>query len=162
MLKSKQKGFTLIELLVVIAIIGILSSIVLASLNSARDKAANTKIKSQLSSLRTAVQIYYDNRNPPGYIPGTMTPTNVNTGYACLPSMFNDPASGTLRIAGDPSAWPPNTTVSCQATSNAYAASASLPVGEGPGGTLDNWCVDSTGKSMGITDPLADGDVTCL
>src|SRR5689334_14932253 len=55
-----QKGFTLIELLVVIAIIGILSSVVLASLNSARNKGADSAIKSNLANLRAQGEIYYD------------------------------------------------------------------------------------------------------
>ncbi len=57
---TKQKGFTLIELLVVIAIIGILSSIVLASLNSARNKGKDASAKASMSSIRGAAEIYYN------------------------------------------------------------------------------------------------------
>ena len=53
----KNKGFTLIDLLVVIAIIGILSSIVLASLSTAREKAQVAAFKSEMSSLLPSVLI---------------------------------------------------------------------------------------------------------
>ncbi len=54
-----SKGFTLIELLVVVAIIGILSSVVLASLNSARAKARDVRRKADLVQIRTALELYY-------------------------------------------------------------------------------------------------------
>jgi prepilin-type N-terminal cleavage/methylation domain-containing protein len=57
---SNKKGFTLIELLVVIAIIGILSSVVLASLNSARVKARDSKRITTIRQLQTALALYYD------------------------------------------------------------------------------------------------------
>ncbi|OWK26700.1 MAG: hypothetical protein US76_02670 [Parcubacteria group bacterium GW2011_GWA2_38_13b] len=58
--KTGQRGFTLIELLVVIAIIGILATIVLVSLNSARSKARNTRRVSDLRQIQLGQEIYYD------------------------------------------------------------------------------------------------------
>ncbi len=57
-MKIKQHGFTLIELLVVISIIGILSSIVLASLNSARTKAKDASAKGSIASAQTSAELY--------------------------------------------------------------------------------------------------------
>ncbi len=54
-----SRGFTLIELLVVISIIGILSSVVLASLNSARAKARDARRMSDLNSIQIALEMYY-------------------------------------------------------------------------------------------------------
>lgn len=55
-----RKGFTLIELLVVIAVIGILAGVILASLNSARAKGKDAKIKSELKQVALALELYYD------------------------------------------------------------------------------------------------------
>jgi len=54
-----HRGFTLIELLVVIAIIGLLASIVLASLGSANVKARDAKRASEMHSLQNALELYY-------------------------------------------------------------------------------------------------------
>jgi prepilin-type N-terminal cleavage/methylation domain-containing protein len=62
-MNSKNSGFTLIELLVVIAIIGLLASIVLVSLNSARGKARDTKRKADLAQIVIAMEMYYDKYN---------------------------------------------------------------------------------------------------
>ncbi len=55
-----KKGFTLIELLVVIAIIGILSTLAVVSLNGARDKANDAKVKSDLGQIRSLITLNYD------------------------------------------------------------------------------------------------------
>lgn len=54
-----SRGFTLIELLVVIAIIGLLSSVVLASLNTARGKARDAKRLSDIHQIQLALELYY-------------------------------------------------------------------------------------------------------
>lgn len=59
---SSQKGFTLIELLVVISIIGVLASIVLASLNSARAKARDARRVSDFKQIQTALEFFYDSQ----------------------------------------------------------------------------------------------------
>lgn len=74
----KQKAFTLIELLVVIAIIGLLASIVLVALNSARSKARDAKRKADLQSVATALELYYNDYH--SYL--VVDPTNgVATGF---------------------------------------------------------------------------------
>ncbi|OGE78211.1 MAG: hypothetical protein A2751_03580 [Candidatus Doudnabacteria bacterium RIFCSPHIGHO2_01_FULL_46_14] len=69
-MKSKYKlstGFTLIELLVVIAVIGLLASVIMVSLNSAKAKARDTKRKADLKQVATALNLYYDENN---FLPG--------------------------------------------------------------------------------------------
>jgi len=65
-LTSKTKGFTIIELLVVVAIIGILATVVLASLGSAREKAREARKLTDLNQIRNAFELYYlDNGSYP-------------------------------------------------------------------------------------------------
>lgn len=71
---STKKGFTLIELLVVIAIIGILSSVVIVSLNNARTKARDAARKSNAQAMATAFALYANEQTA-----SEVFPTEVGT-----------------------------------------------------------------------------------
>jgi type II secretion system protein G len=75
-----NKGFTLIELLVVVAIIGILSSVVLASLNTARAKGRDAKRLTEIHQLQNALELYY---NDNGHYPDTC----IGSSYLAIPSI---------------------------------------------------------------------------
>ncbi len=114
-LSPGQRGFTLIELLVVIAIIGILSSVVLASLSSVRIKARDSKRVQEMKAIQNAVELYnanYDHYpitsggqwssfDSPAYkSTAIVSPNAVNLGTALapyIPSTIADP----LSLGGD-------------------------------------------------------------
>ncbi len=60
---TSKRGFTLIELLVVVAIIGMLSSVVLASLNTARGSARDARRGQDVKQIQTALELYYNTNN---------------------------------------------------------------------------------------------------
>ena len=63
MIAVKIEGFTLVELLVVISIIGLLASTVLASVNSARNRAENAATLQLVGQYRQALELFYDDNN---------------------------------------------------------------------------------------------------
>ncbi len=75
-----KRGFTLIELLVVVAIIGMLSTIVMVSLNTARKKARDSEVRTELAQIRTAIQLYYTQYGsmPPNTYPGNYCSNQAN------------------------------------------------------------------------------------
>jgi len=125
---NRKRGFTLIELLVVIAIIGILSSVVLASLNTARTKGQDAKMKSEMSGIRAAAEIYYDNGQ---------TYSNLFTGNNTCAS-----ADASVDAYLD-SIVPASAAESCFSAASGYAAAMTLPSGA-------FWCVGSTGDSKSV------------
>ena len=95
--KSTKRGFTLIELLVVIAIIGILSSVVLASLSTARQKSRDAKRISDVGQIQLALELYFDaNQSYPSTTPSGYTGADAAVkalqGKAFLPQVPTPPA----------------------------------------------------------------------
>ncbi len=78
----KYQGFTLIELLVVVAIIGLLASIVLVSLNSARAKARDARAQGDIKQIANAMEMYYDANSAYFATGSTAAGTPIGTGKA--------------------------------------------------------------------------------
>lgn len=134
-----KKGFTLIELLVVIAIIGVLSSIVLASLNSARDKGANSAVKANLQGVRSRAEIVSDDNNQDD----SVVCSDANIISAIDKAILAGADTGSVATR-------------CNNTTTAWAVNVLLKV---PEGTSNYWCIDSTGQAKGETDELAGATV---
>ena len=127
-----QNGFTLIELLVVIAIIGIMSSVVIGFLSSARIKSADNGVKSNMISLRQSAELYYDNNaSSYGNFAVATCPVSVTAG-----SMFND--SKVISAINAALASGGNGT-RCVASGSSYAIAVGLKT------SGQSWCVDSSG-----------------
>ncbi len=94
--RKATRAFTLIELLVVIAIIGVLSSVVLASINIARQKADDARRLADMHSLMQALEMYANDNN--GNYPND--PPNDCTGGPC--NCGGDWPSGAIAPPGSP------------------------------------------------------------
>jgi len=140
---KKNKGFTLIELLVVIAIIGILASVVLASLNTARTKGADAAVKSNLNNIRAQTELYYDN-NSSSY-GSTAFAQAICPAYALSSALLNPFAGDTNVAAGIAQAVSQGGNGSSCVSINSPATAWATAVGLKTSGS--SWCVDSSGQS---------------
>jgi len=155
MKNTYKRGFTLIELLVVIAIIGILASVVLASLNTARDKGADAAVKSNLNNARAQAELFYDNHTR-SYDGVCATAGTDDIGD--LVNAAKVAYGGTADTLADATASLYNTS-QCHDSSTAWAAIA--PLRSTASGAVVAWCVDSTGQSKQVTAVLAASATVC-
>jgi prepilin-type N-terminal cleavage/methylation domain-containing protein len=176
-MKKHNKGFTLIELLVVIAIIGILASVVLVSINSARVKAKDSHIISSIQQLRTQVESEYTFNYNSSFTAtaGTINLGNSSPNYNILFSDIHNytasSSASTTRVAGFTfSGWvgaypeliavyPSGVTASGANISgiiNAYALYGKLSQGTGT-----FFCLDSTGNSLQNDYTISPLTITC-
>jgi len=139
---KKNRGFTLIELLVVIAIIGILSSVVLASLNTARAKGADAAIKSNMANMRAQAELIYDGDGDYDAVCGANSVAQ-NATIASAISAINT-SSGSTAVCAKPASGAATTWVISSALKSAGF-----------------WCVDSTGASKSVGANVAAAATSC-
>jgi len=154
-MKNLKKGFTLIELLVVVAIIGILASVVLGALNSAKKKGEDASIQSNLANIRTQAAIYYEKNGNFGTAHYNNATGSCDTAPAT--SIFGDP---TIQAAFEAAETASGSSVGhCVFKLVNQTWAVSMPLKSNP---ADYWCVDSDGASEKTDgDKLANNDADC-
>lgn len=150
---ARLRGFTLIELLVVIAIIGMLSSVVLASLNTARKKGNDAAIQSNLSTVLTQAELYYMSTG--NYTYGCSTGLSTGVCPATGTYVFTDPLIRQAFAAAE-AANGTGTGLKCSCSAQQFAVSSVLVTD-----TTKFWCVDSSGNSLQKTATLPNGRNDC-
>ena len=148
-MKRYTKGFTLIELLVVIAIIGILASVVLVSLQSARKRGNDARVISSVQQIRTALETDYNGSAYPGLTSTTATnrfagPATAGTNVAILVTDIISQQTSGLYGADAAGAIVANGTVVITKNNvspgTGYAIYAKLPSDQ-----TKSFCIDSRG-----------------
>ena len=150
----KKSGFTLIELLVVVAIIGILATVVLSSLGTARDRAKDAAIKSILSNMRAQAELQYDGDFDDICDAGTKSgdmfrEAFVKVSVSSTTSVCTDQNGSLKGVAPDGSLSTRSSGSGIDANGNIWAAVIPLSTG-------DWFCVDSSGSArLSSTIPIA-------
>jgi prepilin-type N-terminal cleavage/methylation domain-containing protein len=125
-MKNGNKGFTLIELLVVIAIIGLLSTLAVVALNSARQKSRDSKRVADTKQIQTALELYFaDNNRYPDMATNTELGSS-STNKLCGSGTFAGTCTGTTYMGLVPSKPTPNDG-SCDSTENRYMYESDSP-----------------------------------
>lgn len=134
----------MIELLVVIAIIGILATIILAAVTESRTRAADTKVRAQVTGAKGAAEVYFGANS--GY--GTSNLSQATGLASCTGDLYSDTNSG-MRLYSNAANYPGGTRLICVENLSEFAFAASLSSGS------DYWCVDSSGDpgTISISNP---------
>ncbi|OGL75088.1 hypothetical protein A3C96_00625 [Candidatus Uhrbacteria bacterium RIFCSPHIGHO2_02_FULL_60_10] len=116
---NNKKGFTLIELLVVIAIIGLLSTLAVVALNSARQKSRDSKRVADIKQIQTALELYFADAQ--AYPVGTnLVLGGASANKLCATTGLNNTCTGTTYMGLVPKAPTPADGAACNGTNNDY------------------------------------------